>query len=185
MLRAWQQFSWDWATQQRRVSVAASWGCGGRGHGNLRLCAHKRRWARAHHAPSPGQDPRLYLRRLQKKKTSRGLLAPSALRNLHRSGCKTHGWLRFCTPVGSDSSLLCNCGGGMACQMQSTREQWKRHSLSFRFPLEAVDRFQNTFWVKFCKGFHVRFGSVAITKVNGAFVTLRFKTPASAVKAPP
>lgn len=81
----------------------------------------------------------------KKKKTSRGLLAPSALRNLHRSGCKTHGWLRFCTPVGSDSSLLCNCGGGMACQMQSTREQWKCHSLSFRFPLEAVDRFQNTF----------------------------------------
>lgn len=31
----------------------------------------------------------------------------------------------------------------------------------------------------------MRFGSVAITKVNGAFVTLRFKTPASAVKAPP
>ena len=106
---------------------------------------HKRLQAGAHHAPALGQDPRLPSA-CARMRASRGLLAPSTLRNLHRSNdvghrgcCKTRSWLLLCAPTGSDSSgpLLLNHWGGVARQMQSTREQLKCCSLTFHFPLEG------------------------------------------------
>lgn len=66
---------------------------------------HKHLQARAHHAPASGQDPRLSPASARRR-TSRGLLALCTLRNLrrsddlgHRCCCKTHSWLRLCTPT--------------------------------------------------------------------------------------
>lgn len=90
-----------------------------------------------------------------KTKTSGGLLAPSALRNLHGGGCKTHGWLRFCTPVGSDSSLLRNWGW---YGVSNAKYSWEMLLSDFSFSLgscrqvakyilsESLQRFPRAFW---------------------------------------